>query len=80
MIPTPIPVAIDVEALLRDLASSGWRDQKIELALGFSPGYIAKLRQDPTQPIDRAYGRMARLYNLWCLEFASAQTVAAQTT
>lgn len=68
-----IPIEVDVAQLIDDLTSWGWRDQKIESALGYSGGYVAKLRAGPRP--DRPYQYVARLYNLWCEESAIRQTV-----
>ena len=74
-----IPVEIDPIQILDDLHAAGWRDQKIEIALGFSAGYCAKLRSGPR--VGRPYQMLARLYNFWYDEQASAtrQTVALTT-
>ena len=83
-----IPVRIDAEALLNDVNTWGWRDMKIEVALGYSQGYVAKLRagltQDASKFRDRQYVHMAALQNLWESErdrvFASTQTLPDQST
>jgi hypothetical protein len=58
-----IPAAIDIDQILADLARVGWLDYKIEIACGFSRGYIAqvKRRDDPKM----LYPHAARLYNFW---------------
>lgn len=58
-----IPVEIDVAAIVKDLNSWGWVDYKIEVACGFSHGYIAKVRQGCR--LMRPYQHSARLYNFW---------------
>lgn len=78
-----IPVEIDVHQILIDLNAIGWRDQKIEVACGFSSGYVAKLRGGPRP--ERPYQMLARLFNFWESEmerashFASRQTLEATT-
>lgn len=58
-----IPIKIDTEAILTDLGSWGWRDYKIEIACGFSKGYIAQVRCGNVRVL--AYERAARLFNFW---------------
>jgi hypothetical protein len=71
-----IPVDVDVVAILSDLRRWGWRDQKIEVACGFSSGYVDKLRNG-ARPM-RPYQHVARLYNFWeSEESANRQTLDA---
>ena len=75
-----IPMEIDPQQLLDDLHAAGWRDQKIEIALGFSAGYCCKLRDGAR--VGRPYQLVARLYNLWWAEqekSAARQTVVLTT-
>lgn len=58
-----IPVEIDVQQIIKDLNEAGWRDQKIEIACGFSGGYVEKLRSG-VRP-NRPYQLVARLFNFW---------------
>lgn len=58
-----IPAEIDAIAILADLKRLGWIDYKIEIACGFSKGYIAQVRHGNVEAM--AYQRGARLYNFW---------------
>lgn len=40
----PIPKSVDILALVGQLNLMGWRDYKIETALGLTGGYISQLR------------------------------------
>ena len=80
-----IPVRIDAEAMLNDINAWGWRDQKLETALNYSPGYVAKLRAGLKGATfrDRQYVHMAALLNLWESErerFAPTQTLVSAST
>lgn len=61
-----IPANIDTSHILRDLNDWGWRDYKIEVACGFSKGYIAQVRCRNVK--EMTYVRAARLYNFWLAE------------
>lgn len=84
MIPALVPAEIDVVQIIDDLRSWGWRDQKLEIACGFSPGYVAKLCAGPRP--ERPYQLAARLHNFWVLEglrlgvFAERQTLEQTST
>ena len=81
-----IPALLDTSQILADLNAWGWRDQKIEVACGFSSGYIAQVRCRNVKSM--SYARGARLYNFWVEErltrFAREtlpiQTLAASTS
>ena len=73
-----IPIEIDVVQIIDDLVRMGWKPQKIEIALGYSSGYVAKLRGGPRP--ERPYQMVARLYNLWCEESANWQTLNSTKT
>lgn len=70
-----IPADIDPVQLLNDLHAAGWKDHKIELALGYSVGYCAKMRAGPRP--ERPYQLIARLYNFW---FDQTQGTATRQT
>jgi hypothetical protein len=57
----PLPLAIDANMMRDDLVRWGWNDYKIEVAIGASGGYMAKLRQGRNM----GYSMAARLFNLW---------------
>lgn len=57
----PLPLNIDANMMRNDLLRWGWNDYKIEVAIGASGGYMAKLRGG----INMGYTMAARLYNLW---------------
>lgn len=67
----PLPLAIDANMMRDDLLRWGWNDSKIEVAIGASGGYIAKLRQGRNM----GYSMAARLFNLWESEAWKHQTV-----
>lgn len=67
-----IPAEIDVQAIIRDLNRVGWKDQKIEIALGLSKGYVAKLKEGPRP--NRPYQLAARLFNFWEQEVGQTTT------
>jgi hypothetical protein len=69
-----MPYDIDVKAILADLRAMGWADQKVEILLGFSSGYIDKLRNGPNQC--KAFQNRARLFSFW--EEESAKPVSAK--
>jgi hypothetical protein len=75
-----IPANIDTVHILRDLNEWGWRDYKIEMACGFSKGYIAQVRCRNVK--EMTYARAARLYNFWLAEsetqLASCVTLGIQ--
>ncbi|HQX62627.1 MAG TPA: hypothetical protein PK593_04105 [Thermomicrobiales bacterium] len=75
-----IPVEIDAVELIKDLNSIGWRDYKIEIACGYSCGYIAQVRCGNVR--DMSYQRKARLFNFWEEETAHLriQTLSETTT
>lgn len=56
-----IPSHVDIEAILNDLARLGWTDFKIEIACGFSSGYVTHLRSHKIH--EPAFSKAARLYN-----------------
>jgi len=58
-----IPETIDPLALLADLNRAGWRDYKVEMALGFNKGYIAQIRCGMINLKRFPYVRGARLLN-----------------
>lgn len=58
-----IPVEIDVDGILNDLTTWGWRDFKIETVCGFSSGYVSQIRCGNVRML--AYQRAARLFNFW---------------
>lgn len=58
-----IPAALDVDQMLADLNAVGWLDYKIEIACGFSKGYIAQLKRREDREVFYKHG--ARLYNFW---------------
>lgn len=61
-----IPASIDHLAILADLNRWGWLDAKIETYMGFSEGYVTKLKKGIV--VQLRYDRAARLHNLWCDE------------
>jgi hypothetical protein len=64
-----IPVEIDTQAILADLAAWGWRDAKIEMAANLSRGYVAQVRFGNIKML--SYQFAARLHNLWESEAAA---------
>lgn len=58
-----IPVKIDVQLILAELAVMGWRPYKIEMATGLSRGYITLLRTGRIE--EPVYSKAARLHNFW---------------
>jgi hypothetical protein len=58
-----IPAEIDAIQIITDLRARGWNDSKIEVACGFSQGYIAQIRGGGIRLL--SYQRAARLYNFW---------------
>jgi hypothetical protein len=66
---TPVPAAIDIDAILADLNAAGWLDYKIEVVCGFSRGYIAQLKRRDDRDVFYRHG--ARLYNFWLDECSS---------
>ena len=62
----PIPVEIDVQQILADLAAAGWVDYKIEVKCGLSQGYIYQVREGKIKKL--SYQNAARLYNFWLEE------------
>ena len=58
-----IPAQIDHQAIISDLKGWGWCDFKIEMACGFSSGYIAQLKCGNIQ--EMGYQKAARLFNFW---------------
>ena len=70
-----IPAHIDIVSVIQDLNRWGWFDLKIEVACGFSEGYITKLKQG--RVVQMRYDRTARLYNLWCEESERARARSA---
>lgn len=54
---------IDPVAIIADLNQAGWPDQKIEIACGFSGGYIAHLRNGSVLQI--SHQKAVRLHNFW---------------
>lgn len=63
-----IPAQIDHQSIIADLKSWGWVDFKIELACGFSSGYIAQLKCGNIS--EMGYQKAARLFNFWEAEQA----------
>lgn len=77
MIALPIPVRIDIEAILTDLHILGWRDYKVEIICSMPRGMISKLRKGSIgQP---SYGHAARLHNFWVDQSALLLTLANTT-
>lgn len=68
-----IPLEIDFSAILRDLNGWGWRDYKIEIACGFTKGYVPQLKCGHITHL--SYQRAARLYNFWYSEAVCRQTL-----
>lgn len=58
-----IPPALDHVSMLNDLRDWGWSDYKLEMACGFSRGYVAQLRCANIN--EMSYNRAARLFNFW---------------
>lgn len=58
-----IPPAIDHVAILDDLRAWGWCNYKVEIACGFTRGYVAQLRCGNIA--EMSYNRAARLFNFW---------------
>lgn len=54
---------IDALSILRDLRLWGWRDFKIEMACGFSSGYVCHIMDGSIKLL--AHERATRLYNFW---------------
>lgn len=74
-----MPYDIDVRQILDDLKALGWKDQKLEILLGFSSGYIDKLRNGPR--FCKAFQNRARLFALWEEESsAKPQRIGKQST
>ena len=76
-----IPAEIDAKALIAELNTWGWKDYKIEVACGFSSGYIAQIRCGNVQML--AYQRAARLFNFWesqALNLANSAPMETRTT
>ena len=57
-----IPEAIDPRAVINELNSLGLRDYKIEIACGFTPGYVSQIRCGNVKT--PAYSHAAKLLNL----------------
>ena len=76
--PHPIPPKIDITMILSDLHRAGWVDQKIEVCLSFSNGYLAHLRKSSVQRISLEYA--ARLHNLWLDECRSERIQTLEET
>jgi hypothetical protein len=74
--PAMMQVEVDVVQLIADLRTWGWRDQKIEVACGFSAGYVAKLCAGPRP--ERPYQLVARLHNFWVSEGERAGVFAVR--
>ena len=74
------PLEVDVEAIVHELRELGWRDYKIEIACGFSEGYVNKLISG-ARP-NRPYQHVARLANFWIgqRDLANRQDAGATTT
>jgi hypothetical protein len=79
----PIPL-VDVLSVLEDLNACGWLDYKIELACGFSRGFVAQLRR--RGGVARLFHDNAvRLHGLWDSEmernpeYVSALTLSTTT-
>lgn len=73
-----IPTALDIDKILLDLNEAGWLDYKIELACGFSKGYIAQLKRREDREVFYKHG--ARLYNFWADQRMSPVNLAGATT
>ncbi len=65
-----LPPALDHVSMLDDLRKWGWADYKIEMACGFSRGYVAQLRCSNIS--EMSYNRAARLFNFWEMEQEAA--------
>lgn len=65
--PALIPF-FDYQRILDDLRTEGWKDYKIEIACGFSVGFIAQLRR--RHMADMLGQNAVRLHNLWADEMA----------
>jgi len=68
VIPDPIPPHVDIEQMIADLGSWGWRDYKIEVRCGLGKGYIAQIRCGNVKA--PAYDKAARIFNFWRDELA----------
>jgi len=62
-----MPVVVDLETIIGDLHSIGWKDQKLETVLGMSGGYIAKMNRGPRP--ERPYRMVQQIWNFWGDEF-----------
>ena len=62
-IPPPLPLGLDVPAIVADLRELGWNVYKTEQVCGLSVGYVgnALTRPDPALILRHA----ARLHNFW---------------
>lgn len=58
-----IPANIDYVAIVRELATFGYGNRKLDLICGFAEGSIAYIVAGDNR--DMTYQRAARLYNLW---------------
>lgn len=54
---------IDADSIIKDLNTWGWRDFKIEMACGFSSGYVSQIKCGNVKAM--AHERATRLYNFW---------------
>lgn len=61
-----IPMEIDAVQIINELNVLGWNDYKLEIALGYSKGYIGQLRCGNIEHL--SYSRGARLHNFWVEE------------
>lgn len=61
-----IPPMLDFAMILSDLKACGWADQKIEICLGLSPGFIYKLRMGKIKSVSLVTA--SRIHNLWADE------------
>lgn len=68
-----IPEEINVLSVLSELHTLGWKDYKIEMACGYTRGYVAQMRCGNVEM--PAYEKAAKLLNL--LERARGQARAA---
>jgi hypothetical protein len=66
-----IPPNLDYTQIIRDLNALGWRDYKIEIACGWTKGYVSQVKAGNMS--EMFYPRAARLYNFWHDELARSQ-------